>query len=69
MDGKRMKDLRKKMDLTQTEFGWLLGIHPNRISQYERGHRLETKMLRHTLEMLEILFDKGLIRELRKALY
>lgn len=37
--GKRIKDIRKTFDITQTEFGNKIGLAPNTITNYETGRR------------------------------
>jgi putative transcriptional regulator len=37
-----VKKLRKRLDLPQTEFGQLLGVHPMTVSRWERGEHRPT---------------------------
>lgn len=61
-----LKEVRRKLGLTQKQMADLLGTAQHRISEIERGidGRSETKQMQHHLVAIEVLADHGLIDEL-----
>ena len=50
MDGKELKLLRVATGLTQWDLAREVGIHPNRISEMEKGHREVSQAVMASLE-------------------
>lgn len=58
MVGERIKSLRKKLGLTQSQLGEKLGVHANTISMYEKGNRnIPTKTLKILSEIFNVSID------------
>ena len=61
MDTINIRETRKKLKLTQTEFGNLFGIPMRTIQEWEYGHR---KAPSYVLKMMEeILKSRGLLKD------
>jgi len=61
MDTINIRETRKKLKLTQTEFGNLFGIPMRTIQEWEYGHR---KPPSYVLKMMEeILKSRGLLKD------
>ena len=55
---KRLKELRLKKDLSQTELGKMVGVHYTHIGRYERGLSIpKTETLRRLAEALGVTTD------------
>lgn len=55
----RIKELRKKIGLSQTKFGELFGIPMRTIQDWERGYRTPPEYVINMIE--ELLYLKGYI--------
>jgi len=54
----RLKELRRKINLSQTELGKLAGLHYTNIGRYERGLSLpSSEKLKALAEVLEVTTD------------
>ena len=63
--GYRLKELRKKMDISQTELGKLLGVTKVSISGYENGTRVPSmEVLMNIIKLFDVSADYLLGREL-----
>ena len=67
----RLRELRKKMKLSQTELGKLIGLHYINIGRYERGlAKPPTEKLKKLAEVLGVTADyllEGKIDEVARA--
>ena len=55
---RRLRECRKKMKLSQTELGKLIGLHYTNIGRYERGiAKPPTNKLKKLAEVLEVTAD------------
>lgn len=67
--GNQMQQLRKRLDLSQKEFGKLLGVHATAVYKWEHEIRTVTPELHLKLQELEAQFDKkGTKREIYKTI-
>lgn len=66
----KLKDLRVKLELTQSEMGELLGISQQALYKIETGYqnRKETKIMERLLIALELIAERGLIDELKRKI-
>lgn len=65
-----LKEVRRKLGLTQKQIADLLGTAQHRISEIERGvdGRKETRQMRHHLAALIVLGKHKLLDKLREML-
>ena len=66
----KLKDLRTKLELTQSEMGELLGISQQAVYRVETGfqNRKETKIMERFLIALELIAEHGLVEELKRKI-
>ncbi len=57
----RIKELRKKTGLTQTQFGSLFGIPMRTIQEWECERRIPPKYIVDMIE--ELLYSRGIIKK------
>jgi DNA-binding transcriptional regulator YiaG len=63
MDSDKIKELREKMGLSQTEFAHEVGVTPSMVSSWERGAHepRQAKIIRKLKELSENYFNEAFI--------
>lgn len=55
---KRIKQIREKLDLTQSELGECLGVAKNTVARWERGDLIPPKVAEMAAEYLLLTFNE-----------
>ena len=59
MDGKRIKEKRKKMGMTQKELAEVVGVGLSTIQRAEQDINIGTKLLEKIIKVLQLDVDEG----------